>query len=75
MTTTATMIEHDDVKTRMKRRRRPRHIDHLSFTSTHSVDPISPYSSAPHEQNMMVLRGFHSPREREREGGGGNNTG
>ena len=47
-----------------KRKRRSRHIDHLSFTSTHSVDPINPYSSAPHEQNMMVLRGFHSPRER-----------
>lgn len=29
------------------------------WSSTHSVDPISPNSSASHDPKMMVRRGFH----------------
>lgn len=31
------------------------------LTSIHSIEPISPYSSAPQLQNMMLRRGLHVP--------------
>ena len=33
----------------------------IVYTSIHSVDPMSPYSSAPQLQNMMERRGLHRP--------------
>lgn len=35
------------------------------FTSTHSVEPIRPYSSAPQLQKRIERRGLHRPTEKK----------